>query len=302
MMAVEERPIFIGGLDRSGKTPLRLSLSCHPHIAMVRRTNTWTDVYNRFGSLAQPTNLERCLAALLSNRHVAALQPDEDRLRREFCQGEPTYGRLFALLHRQYAERWGKRRWGEQLAFVEQYAEPLFAAYPDARIIHMLRHPCDRSEAARGEARRGPGGAGADAARWIRSAALARRNLQRYPDRYIVVRYEALHRRREDTLRTVCAFIGEEFVPQMLTLEGAMRFGREDHIDASSSARRLARLSPREVALLQRFAGREMISHGYAPRPVRLTLTDRLRLYCLDWPTSAARAAVWRARAARRPA
>jgi hypothetical protein len=302
MMAVEERPIFIGGLDRSGKTPLRLALSCHPHIAMVRRTNTWTDLYGRFGSLAQPANLERCLAALLTNRHVAALRTDVDRLRREFRQGEPTYGRLFALLHRQYAERWGKRRWGEQLAFVEHFARPLFAAYPQARIIHMLRHPCDRYEAARGEARRGPGGAGADAARWIRSATLARRNLQRYPDHYIVVRYEALEGRREDTLRAVCAFIGEEFVPQMLTLEGAMRFGREDDIDESGSARRRARLSPREVALLQRFAGREMIGHGFAPRPVRLSLTDRLRLYCLDWPTSAARAAVWRARAARRPA
>ena len=141
MTAVDERPIFIGGLDRSGKTLLRLSLSCHPHIALVRRTNTWTEVYDRYGSLARPENLERCLAALLANRHVAALQLDMDRLRCEFRQGEPSYGRLFALLHGQYAERWGKRRWGEQLAFVEHYAEPLFASYPEARIIHMLRDP-----------------------------------------------------------------------------------------------------------------------------------------------------------------
>ena len=47
-------PIFVGGLDRSGKTLLRLALSSHPNIAMTRRTYTWTEVYQRYGDLGLP--------------------------------------------------------------------------------------------------------------------------------------------------------------------------------------------------------------------------------------------------------
>jgi hypothetical protein len=59
-------PIFIGGLDNSGKTHLRLALSSHPEIAMTRRSYMWTRIYNRYGDLRQPENFERCLNALLS--------------------------------------------------------------------------------------------------------------------------------------------------------------------------------------------------------------------------------------------
>ena len=33
-----QRPIFIGGLSYSGKTPLRIMLSAHPNILLTRRT------------------------------------------------------------------------------------------------------------------------------------------------------------------------------------------------------------------------------------------------------------------------
>src|SRR5690554_3292259 len=99
-----QSPIFIGGLDNSGKTHLRLALSAHPDIAMTRRSYMWTRVYQRYGDLRERENFERCLQALMSRKDVRALQPDVDRIRREFWAGEPTYGRLFALIHEHYAE------------------------------------------------------------------------------------------------------------------------------------------------------------------------------------------------------
>ena len=137
-------PIFIGGLDNSGKTHLRLSLSAHPNIAMTRRSYMWTRAYNRYGDLSQKENFERCLKALLSRKDVRNLEPDTERIRREFWQGEPTYGRLFALIHEHYAERLGRSRWGEQEADIEHYADEILAAYPSARLIHMLRDPRNR--------------------------------------------------------------------------------------------------------------------------------------------------------------
>jgi hypothetical protein len=298
-------PIFVGGLDRSGKTLMRLSLSAHPNLAMTRRTYMWTRVYNRYGNLRQRDNFERCLAAILRERQIGVLRPDPQRIRREFWQGEPTYARLFALFHAHYAEQVGKPRWGDQLGSIERYTDPIFAAYPDARMIHMIRDPRDRHAAAVSNATRRHGKVGLDTARWLASAVLAQRNQQRYPDRYTVVRYEEFVARREQTLRAICAFIDEAYTPTMLTLEGAMRFGDEDdegddgpEQEAAASANRPGgpAIPEREIAFIQAYAGHEMAAFGYQPRPLRLPPGERLLLYLLDWPVNLAHMVAWRAR------
>lgn len=203
-------PIFVGGLSHSGKTQMRMALEAHSRIAMTRRTYLWTGYYGRYGDLGTSKNLERCLAALAADEGIRELEPDLDQVRRDFETGEPTYGRLFALIHRQHAARLGKPRWGDQLGLVEAFADRIFEAYPDAVLIHMVRDP--RSQRTGG----GLGSLGWTVGRWRFSAELAGRNELRYPDRYRVVRFESLVAEPEATLRRVAAFIGEAFEPQML--------------------------------------------------------------------------------------
>jgi hypothetical protein len=303
---MDQGPIFVGGLDRSGKSLMRLSLSAHPHFAMSRRTYMWTRFYNRYGALSQLDNFERCLAAMLRHKPVWVLNPDPDRIHREFWQGEPTYARLFALFHQHYAEQLGRPRWGDQLAFVERYADVIFAAYPSARMIHMIRDPRDRYAASIPPSQRRRGQVGGATARWLDSARLARRNQQHYPDRYKIVRYETLISQREETLREVCAFLNEEFEPSMLTLEGAIRFG-PTHVDevgdepdlaveTVSSSMEAAEPAPkREIAFMQTYAGRHMLAYGYQPQPIRFSLSDRFVFYCIDWPANLASMVAWRA-------
>ena len=108
-------PVFIGGLDRSGKTTMRAFLASHPNIAIPAvGSNMETYFYGRFGDLGKAENLERCLAAMLRYKHVRFLDPDADRIRREFRQGPPTYARLFSLFLIHLAEREGKPRWGRR--------------------------------------------------------------------------------------------------------------------------------------------------------------------------------------------
>jgi sulfotransferase family protein len=300
-------PIFIGGLDNSGKTHLRLALSAHPNIAMTRRSYMWTRAYNRYGDLSQGENFERCLKALLSRKDVRALEPDLERIRREFRQGEPTYGRLFALLHEHYAERLGRSRWGEQEADIEQYADEIFNAYPAARIIHMLRDPRNRYEEM---LRTTPpkvrlGRVGVNTADWLQSARLARRNFLHHPENYLVLSYESLVAHPEETLRHVCAFIGEEYVPAMLTLDGAISFGggkgtgHSEELETGVVTFRLDGsqvVSPREVVFMQTFARKEMAERGYLSQNVRFSPSETLLYYGLDWPFSLVRAAVQRIR------
>jgi hypothetical protein len=300
-------PIFIGGLDNSGKTHLRLALSSHPNIVMTRRTYMWTRVYNRYGDLSRQENFERCLKAMLGLKDVRILQPDPERIRRDFWLGEPTYGRLFAILHEQFAERLGKPRWGEQEAGIEGYTDEIFTAYPAARIIHMLRDPRNRYEEM---LRSTPpkirlGRVGINTVDWLKSARWARLNLERYPERYLVLSYENLVTHPEKALRQVCGFVGEEYVPAMLTLDGAIGFGGgneagrsaeletgivEFRLDGARSA------SAREIAFMQTFARQEMNERRYMAQEVRFSPAEALLHYGVDWPLNLVRAAVWRIR------
>lgn len=297
-------PIFVGGLEHSGKTPLRLMLSLHPNIAMSRRTYMWTRFYKRYGDLSQPDNFENCLNAMLIYKHMKVLNPDPERIRREFWQGEPTYPRLFALFHQHYAEQLGKSRWGDQLGFVERYADPIFAAYPTAKMIHMIRDPRDSYEASTTPIKHQQIKNGRTTARWLYSANLARRNQQRYPDRYKVVRYESLIAQREETLREICAFLAETFTPSMLAIEPAIKFDDNDddsNYIADSATRAVSgdgsayqMMSQKELAFVQACAKQSMLAYGYHLQPISLSFSDRLLYYLVDWPTGLVGLITWR--------
>ena len=304
-------PIFIGGADRSGKTMLRAFLVSHPDISIPAiGSNMWTYFYRRHGDLADPMNFERCLTAMLRYKHVRFLDPDPERIRREFWQAEPTYGRLFALFQRHHAERAGKPRWGDQSGLIERYADAVLAAYPEARMLHLVRDPRDRWEAVRARWPDGRGGVGVATARWRYSVHLAERNLGRHPDRYRVVHFEELVLAPEATLRSVCAFLAAPFVPDMLAMPGATDYrgrlaanaGEDDAqgtpapLQAAFVGRHRDRLPPSDVAFIEWALAPEMTRLGYRPAALTLGGLERARLALASGPLNALRLAGWMAR------
>lgn len=302
---MERGPIYIGGLDRCGKTTMRAFLVSHPHIAIPAvGSNMWTYFYGQYGDLGQRDNFERCLEAMLHYKHVRFLQPDPDRIRREFWQGPPTYARLFSLFLIHYAEREGKPRWGAQTGLIERYAPQLFAAYPGLKIIHMVRDPRDRYEASLALWPKGKGRVGGAVARWLYSLRLAERHMKRYPNDYKIVRFESLITQPEETLREVCAFLGETFTPDMVTMEGAPRH-RARLIKGADLEPGQSPVSPeyiggfrgkvaqREIAFMQLHAGRKMRAYGYALDPMPFSFKDWLLFAFVTWPNQMARLAAW---------
>ncbi len=299
-------PIFIAGLERSGTSLIYALLASHANIAMTRRTNLWTHFYNQYGDISDPANFERCLSMMMRYKRLLVLEPDPEALRQEYWQGETTYARLFALLEEQYARRMGKPRWGDKSLNTERYADPIFDAYPNARMIHMMRDPRDRyaSVITRWKVRRG--GVGAGTAMWLESVKLARRNQQRYPDRYMILRYETLALQPEETLQTICDFIGEPYSPDMLTMEGAPTFldkggnssygSRKPGVISPDSIGRYRRvLSKGEIAFVQSRATPEMLAFDYQPDLVTFEAKERMRYMLAQWPLNAARMVAWRA-------
>lgn len=306
---MESRPIYIAGPERSGTSLIYALLGSHPNIAMTRRTNLWTHFYGQYGDLSRPENFERCLAMMLRYKRVVRLEPDPERIRREFMAGNRTYAALFALLGEHFAERHGKTRWGDKSLNTERYAALIFDDFPEARIIHMVRDPRDRYASALTRWGRNRGGVGSGTAVWLWSVAMARRNMARYPGRYAILRYETLIFRPEETLRELCAFVGETYSPLMLTMQDAELFRDEGGnssygrrapgvISTSSIGKFRNVLSRRQISYMERKAGREMASFGYTLDQIDLSAGEKSLFYLFDAPLNAARAAAWSAREA----
>jgi hypothetical protein len=299
-----DAPVYLAGIERSGTSLMYALLASHPRIAMTRRTNLWTYFYNRYGDLSARENFEDCLAMMMRYKRLRVLEPDPERIRREFWQGERTYGRLFALLEDHHAQRLGKPRWGDKSLNTERYVDPIFATFPAAKVIHMIRDPRDRYASARSRWKQMKGMAGAGTAMWLMSADLARKNQRRHPERYKIVRYETLTAQPEATLREICTFIGEEYAPEMLGMEGAPRllekgsnssYGRREPgvIATDSIARYRKVLAPSDIAFIQSLAGKEMLAFDYALDSIHFSIEERLAYLFLDWPRNRLRMAAW---------
>lgn len=298
------RPIFITGADRSGTSLTYALLASHPNISMVRRTNMWRWFYGQYGDLADRDNFERCLTTMLRYYRLESLEPDPERIRREFWQGVPSYGRLFALFHSHHAQRLGKARWGDKSLHTEHYTDQIIGEFPGARIIHMIRDPRDRYASVLKRYEDREKGIAATTGRWVASARQAKRHVKRYPQHYMVLRYETLAQNPEQTLRDVCTFIGEDYAPEMLTMKGA-----PDHREtggnssftrfkpgtiSTRSIGRFRKVVPQpDLAFIQFSTRRGMKRFDYDVEPLSLSNTEWARFYLVDLPHYLLRLYAW---------
>ena len=276
-----DRPVFIAGLDRAGKTPMRIAIENSASIAMARRAELWTHHLTHHGDLADDTVASHAVAAVLEDRHVAAQVHDPARLERDLLAGPRTYAHLFALIGRQHAEQTGRARWGDQTALIERHAPEILETYPEARFVHMIRDPRDRFAASLAEGGIGRGGASPACEAWLESVRLGEMHVASYPDRYLIVRYEELAHDPRSTLDQVLSFIGEPLLVAGASIpvsaELTSRVGM--YRDA---------LSARAVTLIEVRCGPVMVRHRYLPDAPALGPVDRVRLALLDRPVAAA--------------
>ncbi len=284
-------PVFIGGAGRSGKTLLRWILTSHPAFAVSRRTEMWPRYWGRFGDLSRPENARRCLDVMFARPQIQAMDVARDRIEAELRQGVPTYARVFALVHEDFARRTGKPRWGDQSEGIERFADDVLRAYPGARLIHMIRDPRDRFAAVRERDGGLPLLLARSTAAWLTSAALAEKNLRLHGDAYRVLRYETLVRRPSESVRALCGFLGVPFDERAVQMEDARRYDAERlrasnrvPITDADVGRFREQLPATDVAFIQAASGATMRRFGYDPEPSPLHGTERIGFTVLDLP------------------
>jgi len=298
------QPIFIAGPDRSGTTLLYALIASHPNISMVRRTNFWRWFYDRYGDLSNEDNFERLLDKMLRYKRIQPLQPDGERIRREFWQGEPSYGRVFALFQQHNAERTGKPRWGDKSLHTEHYIEQVLSEFPNAKFIHMSRDPRDRYASVRKRFGKDTPRLGASTARWLLSMRAAEKSRQKYPANYKIIRFEDLAANPEETLQIICDFIGEKFSPEMLTMEGASKYKnsggnssfeqiKPGAISTKPIGRYKSVLTTSELAFIQLFARKEMQALDYDSDPLNFSFFEALKFIFWILPFQMVRMLGW---------
>ncbi len=293
-MPADHGPVFIGGLDRSGKTPLRRILESSPEIAFSRRTYLWTHFLGRYGDLGEDARRARCFAELRRYRRFDELGVDLAVVERELEAGPPTYARLFGLIGAQAALAAGKPRWGEQEGGVEDHLGDILAAFPDARVVHMLRDPRDRHLAVAAGGRR-PGLLGISVSRWRANARRALANAASHPAAYLVVRYEDLAAAPRETVERIGRFIGEP-APERLAaaaIDWAATPGAGYEMAALGGWQ--AAMSRTELAFVDAHLAAELAATGYplARRP--MSPRQRLAYVGMTWPFNSASPIVARA-------
>lgn len=295
--------VHITGLERSGKTTLAAFLDAHPMIAVPNvGTNMWHYFAHRYGDLGEPANLEACVDAMMSYDRIRWLEPDRGSIIRAFAAGAPTYGRLFSLFLSQYAERRSTPIWGTQSAWLDKYMDEVFEAYPDTRVIHVVRDPRDRYAAVKAHWPSGRGQAGGAAAKWNRAMRMVRRNSEKYPRRYLALRFEDLVIDTEEALVRVCKTVGVEYDNRMLgaikrnmreTSEGVEKSPLVDVLSSDVLGSFWRQLSEPEIAYIQAVTRGNRLRFGYEDTAVGGLGIRQLADLLTYWPDQALRATAW---------
>jgi hypothetical protein len=303
-------PFFLVGAQRSGTTLLRLMLAAHPRLAIPPESHFIPDLLR----------IERVASGLDGIRsEIADLLVHHDRLvdfelgsqwiRDTVLRLQPLTTRtITAALFTEYARRRGKARWGDKTPRYRNHLPELSVVFPDAKFVHVVRDGRDTALSS-WRAAFGPRTLVEAGYLWRDSVRAARAGAQRLrPGAVHEVRYEALVRNPEATLREICAFLGETFDQEMLRYAehaGSMvpRWERAWHaklerpVEGANAGKWRTELSRQQIFLLERVAGKELEAFGYAPTRLRIPAREAAQAFveCANYRVrrAAARAAAW---------
>ncbi|HEV2812236.1 MAG TPA: sulfotransferase [Solirubrobacteraceae bacterium] len=189
-------PIFIVGAMGSGTTLLRLILDAHENIA-----------------IPQETGFMRAYDAHLYAPFKASGRNWTKRLGWSPEERDELLGELYDRLFMRYAERHGKRRWGEKTPLHTWHVDDIARVFPDARFVGVIRHP---SASVASNMRRFRLLLGRTATHWARYTGEIVRQAGRHGDRFALIRYEDLVLHPEPLLRELLEWLEEPWSESVL--------------------------------------------------------------------------------------
>ena len=280
----QNEPFIIIGSSRSGTTMLRLMLNDHPRLRVPRETIFIYDLIKQLPLNSPLNENDKRLAFELISNHWKweswAVAPE--RLWVTIASlTQPTLCQLIDAVYKNCSNPEKKPRWGEKSHPFSIQMNYLSQVFPNAKFIHLVRDARDVYIAMRDAYLRDPQGRPAgqsiprgtrDWCNWVNAATELGKKLG--PEFYLEVTYEDLVLKTEETLKRICAFIGEEYDSRMLKFyeNGAikeMAVDKPHHEQHHKKTRRPPQASDTyrwrttemnliDVALVEAYAGKTM--------------------------------------------
>ena len=291
-MHMNDKPIFIGGLQRSGTSLIRAIIGSHPEVAIFQwDLPLWTYYYERYRTKCV-NSVEYC------NQLIDDIFSDEDirecdvsldwNAIREELATEPkiSCGVIFRHILQAYAKQIGRPRWGLKTPHNEFYADPIFQEFPNAKMIQLVRDPRDVAVSYKSYDK---GAWKYDILQhihtWKRSVEVARKNESKYTGSFITVRYEDLVSNPESVVRKICKIIDLDYSSDLLEMsnhigwKGGNSFFEDIGTDAkqirlSAIGRYKEHLPVSQIWLYQYMLKDEMHYWNYQKHRVKLSFKD----------------------------
>jgi hypothetical protein len=286
------KPIFIGGMQRSGTSLLRAIIGSHPDVAIFEwDLPLWTKYYHHFKKLdvnAVPVCSELLKEIFADPKmtacHVAIdREAVENRLKTE---KNITCGLVFQHLLEEYAGALNRSRWGLKTPGNEYHAETILDFYPDAKFIQTVRDPRDVAVSFQNA----KGGSwnyhpGIHIANWRRSVKIAEQLANRYSDRFLAIRYEDLVLDPAKTTRSVCQMLNLTYSDELINALGHLGWKGDNssfddigsdktqsQISSAAIGRYHKQLDPYLIFRYQQKLKTELIHWQYQLKPFRTYL------------------------------
>jgi sulfotransferase family protein len=212
-------PVIVLGVGRSGTTLLRVMLDRNTTLAIPYESFFVLPLAHRHG---RRPKLDAFLddVGRFPQLREWGISPDDVRPR---LREGMTTGEAIGAIFQTYAERRGKRRWGDKTPLYMQSLPLLERLFPDAAWVHLVRDGRDAAlsflalpEGFSGKTWAQPRTAAQFAARWRTEIVAARR----IKGHYLELRYEDLVAEPERELRRVCEHASLPWEPGMLDHTG----------------------------------------------------------------------------------
>jgi len=218
---LEQRPIFIIGSERSGTTLLLAILACHPRIAVPEVTwyyPRFRPYLHTFGDLSELRNFEVLAHAMANGLRVPFWRMDDvnpatfgAEIAARADEIERSFAGVFAAMFERYTGYVGKPRWGEKTPGNVFYIEQILEDFPNAQFVYIYRD-CRDASAEFIESQFGPTNAYNAAVMWRDGQQAVKPFRDKLTaDQWLNVRYEDFVRDPVESLKSLCAFLGEDY-------------------------------------------------------------------------------------------